>query len=154
MMLGVSGAARQAITAPGLSGTKRANTITSRPDSHRNLWIRGARLRQNALFQVLSSGQYGHAIRQIALGHRTSSECVFPGAKLREHGHPIRQIAPGMARRGGANRGLGRTQKWIGRALLADARRQRRLAAAALGLLALQAGAQCRAWWLNGEREA
>src|SRR6202030_4848264 len=88
------------------------------------------------------------------LSHRTSSECVFPGAKLREHGHPIRQIAPGMARRRGANLGLGCTQKWIGRALLADARRQRRLAPVALGLLALQTWSQCRALWFNCEREA
>ena len=69
MMLGVSGAARQAITASRLSGTKRANTITPRAESPRNRWIRGARLGQNVRFQVLSSGQYGHAIRQIALGH-------------------------------------------------------------------------------------
>src|ERR1700694_19775 len=58
MMLGVSGAPRQAMTASGLSGTKRANTITPRAESRRNRWIRGARLRQNALFQVRSSGQY------------------------------------------------------------------------------------------------
>ena len=69
MILGVSGTARQAITASGLSGTKRANTITPRAESRQNRWIRGTRLRQKVLFQVLSSGQYGHAIRQIALGH-------------------------------------------------------------------------------------
>src|SRR5207302_4347989 len=59
-----------------------------------------------------------------------------------------------MARRRGANLGFGRTQKWIGRALLADARRQRRLAPIALGLLARQTCSQCRALRLNGECEA
>jgi len=70
MMLGVSGAARQAMTASDLLGTKRANAITPRTESRRNRWIRGARLRQNALFQVLSSRRIcGRAIRQVALGH-------------------------------------------------------------------------------------
>src|SRR5438270_5925652 len=59
-----------------------------------------------------------------------------------------------MARCRRANLGLGCTQKWIGRALLADARRQRRLAPIALGLLASQTCSQCRALRFNGEREA
>src|ERR1700730_6325513 len=155
MILGVRGAARQAMTASGLSGTKRANTTTPRAESRRNRWIRGARpLVRTRSSRCSAPDNMATRSGRSRLSHRTSSECVFPGAKLREYGHAIRQIAPGMARRCGANLGLGRTQKWIGRAHLAEGRRQRRLSPVAFVLLALQTCSQCRALWFNCEREA
>src|SRR5205809_8081783 len=102
MMVGGTGAARQAIDERAVSGTKRANNSGRRTKCARVVPARGRAL--------------------IALRSRASSKRVLPGPKLGEHRDAVRQIAARMVRRGGANACLGRAQKRIGRALLTDSR--------------------------------
>ena len=78
-----------------------------------------------------SSSRRRRAYRRHA---RRLAERILPRADLGEHADAVGELAVGMRRGRGPDRRLSRAQKRIGRALVADRRRQRRLAPRALSL--------------------